>query len=65
VAARIGSLAQLFKTHPTWLYEPDNPASLAAAIRCRMEDTAANYDPVPAWQDQAAKLKGWMARVLK
>jgi glycosyltransferase involved in cell wall biosynthesis len=65
VAARIGSLAQFFKTNPNWLYEPDNPASLAAAVRHRMKDTATNYDPVPAWQDQAVKLEEWMARVMK
>ena len=65
VAAGVGSMAQLFKTNPNWLFEPDNAVSLTAAINDRIEHAATNFDRVPSWQDQAVRLERWMAGVLK
>ncbi len=65
VAARVGSMAQLFKTNPDWLYEPDKPVSLASAIADRIENPAADYPAASAWDDQARKLERWMADLLQ
>ena len=65
VAARVGSMAQIFQTNPDWLYEPDNVGSLLSAISARLRKKAIPYPAVPTWDDQAAKLEQCLAAVLQ
>ena len=65
VAARIGSLAGLFRKHPQWLYEPDDSVSLAAAVNNRLKHPDTAYGPVPTWQDRAVRLEHIMTAALR
>ncbi len=56
VAARVGSMKDLFKDCPERLYAPDSSHSLAQAIEKRLEDQRTDYETVPEWSDLALRL---------
>ena len=64
LAARVGTLAQLFRMNPEYLYAADDPVSLAAAVVQVVDAPAAVYPAVAAWKDQARKLDRWIKRLL-
>ena len=57
VAARVGSMEELFCDHPIWLYDPDNSLSLAEALERRLNEQDAAYGDMPDWSDLALKLQ--------
>lgn len=57
VAARVGSMEELFGDHPTWLYDPDSAPSLARAAEGRLTEQEAGYGGVPDWSDSAVELE--------
>lgn len=57
VAARVGSMEELFSPHPSWLYEPESVPSLALALERRLSDQDTGYGYVPEWSDLALELE--------
>ena len=57
IAAKVGSLKEILKDHPEWLYEPGNPLSLAEILERRLTDTKTDYDSAPDWKDLASEVE--------
>jgi len=57
VAARVGSMEELFCDHPSWLYDPDSAGSLAEALESRLNEPDTGYGYVPDWSDLALELE--------
>ena len=57
VAARVGSMEELLRDHPSWLYDPENSGSLAEALERRLSDQFTGYHLMPDWSDLAMKLE--------
>lgn len=49
IAAKVGSLKELFKDHPEWLYEPGDKKSLAKTLEHRLFNRQTDYTPPPTW----------------
>lgn len=64
IAARVGSMIELFEKYPDCLFEPENPASLAQAIRRQLEHKKIVDLPVPSWNDSARRLSAFFQEVL-
>jgi glycosyltransferase involved in cell wall biosynthesis len=56
IAAAVGSMNELLETHPQSLFEPDNPKSLAAAVRRVLEARVIVDATIPSWSDSAERL---------
>ena len=57
IAARIGSMAELYKDHPEWLFSPDDAADLALVLNNRLQDRSTDYGDVPSWSDVTKELE--------
>jgi glycosyltransferase involved in cell wall biosynthesis len=57
IATDIGSMAELFKDYPEWLFTPDDANDLSRVLENRLHDQRAGYGDVPSWSDIAAKLE--------
>jgi len=57
VAANVGSMKDVFKEHPEWLYEPGNVESLVRVLENRFYDRTTQYAPPPTWGDLAQVLE--------
>jgi teichuronic acid biosynthesis glycosyltransferase TuaC len=57
VAAKVGSMADLFADHPSWLFRPGDCADLSRAIESRLGDQTTGYRDVPSWSDLAGNLE--------
>jgi glycosyltransferase involved in cell wall biosynthesis len=57
VAARVGSMGELFRDRPSWLYDPGSAPSLAEAIERRLNQPDTRYGEVPDWSDLALELE--------
>ena len=57
IAAKVGSLKEIFKDRPQWLYEPGNPLSLAETLERRLVDKKTDYDIFPTWKDLALEVE--------
>ncbi|MCP4625472.1 MAG: glycosyltransferase, partial [bacterium] len=55
IAARVGSMAGLFKKHPEWLFTPESKRDLATALEYRLAHRTTDYTNVTSWQ-KAAKI---------
>ena len=64
IAARVGSMAALFKDHPRWLFTPDGSRDLADAIEHRLDDRTTGYRIVTSWSDTSEKLEKTFNKVL-
>lgn len=64
IAARVGSMAMLFKDHPQWLFAPDNSWDLAVAIEHRLDDRTTGYRIASSWKDASEKLEKTFKKVL-
>jgi len=53
IAARVGSMAGLFKDHPEWLFTPDSKQDLANAIEHRLLHRNTDYSNVSSWEKAA------------
>ncbi len=63
VAAKIGSMEELFADRPEWLYEPGDSKSLAKALEFRLLNPQAEYEIPPDWTDLAVILEEIMFKV--
>ena len=64
IAARVGSLKELLKDHPDWLFTPSDSKSLAEAIERRLLDRSTGYQRPPTWFDLAGTLEGIMLKLM-
>ena len=64
IAARVGSLKQLFYDHPEWLYEPGNISSLAKALEQRLFNRQTDYKTPPSWLELADMLENIMVKIV-
>ena len=65
VAAKVGSLKEILKDHPEWLYEPGNPASLVETLEKRLVENKTDYDISPVWMDLAMEVEKIMLNLVK
>ena len=63
VAAAVGSMNDLLKPYPAALFEPENPTSLASAIRFQLEHSARMEIEVPTWRHSAERLESFFQRI--
>jgi glycosyltransferase involved in cell wall biosynthesis len=63
VAARVGSMARLFRDHPEWLFTPDNKQDLANAIEHRLIHRNTGYTNVSSWEKAAEILEKIMVNL--
>ncbi len=63
IAASVGSLKELFKDHPEWLYEPGNVQSLMKVLENRFYDKTTHWAPPPTWGDLARILERIMLQI--
>ena len=64
IAARAGSLKELFQDHPEWLYEPGDKRSLARTLEQRLFDRQTGYKTPPDWSELAYRLENIMVKLL-
>lgn len=57
IAARVGSMAELFIDHPKWLYKPDDADDLARILEHRMKNQITGYKGVLSWSEVASDLE--------
>jgi len=57
VAAKTGSLTDIFATNPEWLYDPRNGNSLVKALDRRLSDKSTGYLTPPSWKELAERLE--------
>lgn len=65
VAAAVGPMKDLFAGYPECLFEPENPVSLARAIRTQLQSPTLPDHKVPSWADQAQKLERFLVEAVK
>lgn len=56
VAASVGAMQDLLQPYPACLFEPENPRSLASAVRRQLKSSTLVDIPVPTWRDSAERL---------
>jgi glycosyltransferase involved in cell wall biosynthesis len=64
VAARVGSLKELFQDHPEWLYAPGDKKSLSKTLEHRLFNRQTDYTSPPGWLELADKLEGIMQEII-
>ena len=64
VAARVGSMIEFLENYPNCLFEPENPDSLAQAIRRQLMDKTIVEVPVPSWNDSAIRLSTFFQQLV-
>ena len=57
IAARVGSLKELFQDHSEWLYTPGDVKSLIEVLERRLSDKTTDYPEPPTWKDLAEILE--------
>ncbi len=57
VAAEVGAMKAILREHRQCLFAPEDPVSLAAAIRMQLAQPTSLDHKVPAWSDLAAQLE--------
>jgi glycosyltransferase involved in cell wall biosynthesis len=64
VAAAVGTMKDLLKPYPAALFEPDDPASLASAVRSQLENPEPIDIRVPTWRQSAERLETFFQEIL-
>jgi teichuronic acid biosynthesis glycosyltransferase TuaC len=64
IAASVGSMKSALHHHPECLFEPESPASLAAAVRAQLQNPSAISQPVPTWRDAAKRLEKFLDTIV-
>jgi glycosyltransferase involved in cell wall biosynthesis len=64
VATAVGSSQDLLREHPECLFAPDDPASLARAIRAQLVEPKRIDRKVPSWSALAAQLETFLLEIL-
>jgi hypothetical protein len=57
-------MKDLLKSYPAALFEPEDPASLASAIRSQLENPAHIEIRVPSWRQSAERLGTFFEEIL-
>jgi teichuronic acid biosynthesis glycosyltransferase TuaC len=65
VAAAVGSMNDLLRNYPECLYEPDDSANLANAIRRQLDERILIEIPVPSWADSAKELSDFFMQIVE
>ena len=65
VASRVGSLKELLRDHPEWLFEPGDEKDLAHVIERRIADNRTDYAQIPTWSNLAETLESVFKKVSK
>ena len=63
IAARVGSMAGLFKNRPEWLFTPESKQDLAVALEYRLVHRKTEYTNVSSWQKAAEILEKIMVNL--
>ena len=63
IAARVGSMAGLFKDHPEWLFTPDSARDLAVVLEHRLVHRNTDYTNVFSWKNAAEVLEKVMVNL--
>ena len=64
VAAAVGSMNELLLNYPDCMYEPENSASLASAIRRQLQTKTVIEIPTPTWADSAMQLSDFFQQIV-
>ena len=64
IAAAVGSMNELLATHPQCFFEPDDPESLAEAVRRQLRDRIVVDTPIPSWGDSARQLEHFFEKIV-
>ena len=64
VAAAVGAMNDLLRPYPAALFEPENSATLASAIRGQLENPARMEIKVPTWHESAERLATFFQQIL-
>jgi glycosyltransferase involved in cell wall biosynthesis len=62
-AAEVGAMKAILRDHRNCLFAPDDPVSLAAAIRRQLTQPTIVDRRVPAWSDLAAQLETFFLKI--
>ncbi len=65
IAAAVGTMNELLGNYPDCLYEPENPASLAAAAQRQLREKIVVEEKVPSWADSAKQLEQFFEEVVR
>lgn len=65
VAAAVGSMNELLQQQPRCLFEPEDPESLAQAVRRLLQDRVLVDVPIPSWADSAGQLGNFFASLVR
>lgn len=63
IAAKVGSLKELFADHPEWLYTPGDVKSLIDVLERRLSDKTTDYHELPTWKDLSKLLENIMLQI--
>jgi hypothetical protein len=63
IAARVGSMVELFQGHPEWLFTPDSSRDLAVALEHRLVHRNTDYSHVSSWGKAAEILEEIMVNL--
>jgi teichuronic acid biosynthesis glycosyltransferase TuaC len=65
VSAAVGTMIDLLLYHPECLFEPDNPESLAQAVRLQLRKPTRTGHKIPSWSDVANQLERYFLDIVK
>lgn len=65
IAAQVGSAQDVLKDLPQCLFEPENPASLAAAAAFQLTHRQIAHVPVPTWAEMGRRLEDFFKVLFK
>lgn len=65
IAAGVGSMEDLLANHPKCLFEPENPVSLANAVRSQLTKPTVMDLKVPSWSDLAKRMEAFLEETVK
>ena len=65
IAAAVGSMNELLRDYPDCLYQPENPASLAAVAHRQLQQKIIVEKEVPSWTDSAKRLEDFFEEVVR
>lgn len=63
IAARVGSMKELFANHPRWLFTPESSLDLANVLNERLKHRNTGYSIISSWEDTAKKLEKIMSKL--
>lgn len=64
VAAAVGSMSELLRDYPDCLYDPEDPVSLAGAIRRQLQAKTVIEMAAPSWADSAKQLSDFFLEIV-